>query len=82
MLGRSGHKRPDKNRKANNALRRSKGKALHWLTEPDVGRVANGIPRRVDRLKCLGNAIVPQVAEEVGRRLLEILDDQDAKPTI
>ncbi len=31
-----------------------------WSTEPDVGRVANGIPSRVDRLKCLGNAVVPQ----------------------
>ena len=34
----------------------------HWATEPDVGRVAHGIPSRVDRLKGLGNAIVPQVA--------------------
>jgi len=34
-----------------------------WEFEPDVGRVANGIPSRVDRLKCLGNAIVPQCAE-------------------
>jgi len=33
-----------------------------WLAEPDVGRVADGIPRRVDRLKCLGNAVVPQQA--------------------
>jgi DNA (cytosine-5)-methyltransferase 1 len=33
-----------------------------WATEPDVGRVANGIPSRVDRLKCLGNSIVPQIA--------------------
>jgi DNA (cytosine-5)-methyltransferase 1 len=33
-----------------------------WATEPDVGRVANGIPSRVDRLKCLGNAVVPQQA--------------------
>ncbi len=33
-----------------------------WEFEPDVGRVANGIPSRVDRLKGLGNAIVPQVA--------------------
>lgn len=33
-----------------------------WRTEPDVGRVANGVPKRVDRLKGLGNAIVPQVA--------------------
>ena len=33
-----------------------------WTVEPDVGRVANGIPKRVDRLRGLGNAIVPQVA--------------------
>ncbi len=33
-----------------------------WATEPDVGRVAHGIPHRVDRLKCLGNAVVPQQA--------------------
>jgi len=31
-----------------------------WQSEPDVGRVANGIPFRMDRLKCLGNAVVPQ----------------------
>jgi DNA (cytosine-5)-methyltransferase 1 len=42
-----------------------------WLVEPDVGRVAHGIPSRVDRLRCLGNAVVPQVAEYVGRRIVE-----------
>ena len=31
-----------------------------WQTEPDVGRVADGISARVDRLRCLGNAVVPQ----------------------
>ena len=31
-----------------------------WSVEPNVGRVAHGIPHRVDRLKCLGNAVVPQ----------------------
>ena len=31
----------------------------YWPTEPNVGRAANGIPSRVDRLKCLGNAVVP-----------------------
>ncbi len=36
-----------------------------WVTEPDVGRVAHGIPARVDRLTALGNAIVPQVAYEI-----------------
>ena len=38
-----------------------------WQTEPNVGRVANGIPSRVDRLRGLGNAVVPQVAEVIGR---------------
>ena len=38
-----------------------------WETEPDVGRVAHGIPSRVDRLRGLGNAVVPQVAEVIGR---------------
>ena len=32
----------------------------NWPDEPDVGRVAHGVPNRVDRLKCLGNAVVPQ----------------------
>jgi len=45
----------------------------HWATEPDVGRVANGVPSRVDRLRGLGNAIVPQVAEWIGRRIVEAL---------
>ena len=42
-----------------------------WQTEPDVGRVAHGIPSRVDRLRGLGNAVVPQVAEIVGRIIME-----------
>ena len=41
----------------------------YWIAEPDVGRVANGIPNRVDRLKGLGNAIVPQVAYEIMKRI-------------
>lgn len=36
-----------------------------WATEPNVGRVANGVPNRVDRLKQLGNAIVPIEAYEI-----------------
>ena len=41
-----------------------------WAIEPDVGRVAHGVPNRVDRLRCLGNAVVPQVAEYVGRLIM------------
>lgn len=47
-----------------------------WATEPDVGRVANGIPDRVDRLRTLGNSVVPQVAEWVGRRLMATADQR------
>jgi DNA (cytosine-5)-methyltransferase 1 len=39
----------------------------HWAVEPCVGRVADGVPARVERLHALGNAVVPQVAEVVGR---------------
>ncbi|KKM68354.1 hypothetical protein LCGC14_1461650 [marine sediment metagenome] len=44
-----------------------------WSSEPDVGRVAHGIPSRVDRLRGLGNAVVPQVAEGIGRELIKCL---------
>jgi|9_EtaG_2_1085328.scaffolds.fasta_scaffold04731_2 DNA (cytosine-5)-methyltransferase 1 len=42
-----------------------------WSIEPNVGRVAHGIPNRVDRLKGLGNAIVPQIAYQIGLAILE-----------
>ena len=41
-----------------------------WLPEPAVGRVANGVPARVDRLAGLGNAVVPQIPELIGRAIL------------
>jgi DNA (cytosine-5)-methyltransferase 1 len=41
-----------------------------WLVEPDVGRVANGVPARVDRLRALGNAVVPQITEMIGRAIM------------
>ena len=45
-----------------------------WEVEPSVGRVAHGIPNRVDRLRGLGNAVVPQVAEYIGRLITTSLD--------
>ena len=45
------------------------GEYCRWEAEPDVGRVAHGIPKRVDRLKGLGNAIVPHVAEVIFRAI-------------
>jgi len=42
-----------------------------WPDPPRGLRVANGIPNRVDRLRSLGNAVVPQVAEWIGRRIME-----------
>jgi DNA (cytosine-5)-methyltransferase 1 len=43
----------------------------HWASEPGVGRVAYGVPNRVAQLRALGNAVVPQVAETVGRMIME-----------
>jgi DNA (cytosine-5)-methyltransferase 1 len=45
--------------------------ARKWSIEPDVGRVANGVPQRVDRLKGLGNAVVPQIPELIGRAIMQ-----------
>lgn len=42
-----------------------------WGSEPDVGRVAHGVPARVDRLRSLGNAVVPQIPEMIGRAILD-----------
>lgn len=44
-----------------------------WLPEPAMDRVAHGVPSRLVRapLYALGNAIVPQVAERIGRQLID-----------
>lgn len=46
-----------------------------WDVEPNVGRVVDGIPNRVDRLKCLGNAVVPLQAKTAFEILMG-LDDR------
>ncbi len=50
------------------------GGVATWLPEPDVGRVAHGIPNRVAKLRGLGNAIVPQVAAEIIRNINIIME--------
>ncbi|KKL08359.1 hypothetical protein LCGC14_2576650 [marine sediment metagenome] len=43
-----------------------------WAVEPELGRVAHGIPKRVDRLRCLGNAVVPQQIYPILKAIAEI----------
>ena len=65
--------RCDQPRRPGNAIYRTRpgeftrlerGERNPWLVEPDVGRVVDGIPARVGKLRALGNAIVPQAAAE------------------
>ncbi len=48
------------------------GRGDWWSTEPQLGRVAYGIPRRVDRLRCLGNAVVPQQIYPILKAIADI----------
>jgi DNA (cytosine-5)-methyltransferase 1 len=57
------------NRQTANAL--SGGSPDIWKVEPELGRVADGIRDRSHRLKGLGNAVVPQIPELIGRAILE-----------
>lgn len=53
------------------ASQTNRGNGGIWHAEPDVVRVANGVPSRVDRIRGLGNSVVPQVGEFLGRCILE-----------
>ena len=46
-----------------------------WDIEPDVGRVAHGIPVRAHRLKGLGNSLVPTIPFYIGTIILEVMKD-------
>ena len=45
----------------------------NWQPEPRVGRVAHGVSNRVDRLRGLGNAIVPQISMRIGLTIKETM---------
>lgn len=46
-----------------------------WESEPGVGRVVNGMPHRVDRLRGLGNGVVVQVAYFIGKMIIKWEED-------
>jgi len=41
-----------------------------WTVEPRLGRMAHGVPNRAHRLRVLGNAVVPQIPEIIGRAIM------------
>lgn len=49
----------------------SPGSSYEWPAEPGLPRVDDGVPDRVDRIKCLGNALIPPIPEWIGHRILE-----------
>jgi hypothetical protein len=59
-------------RAAGNGHRGARRKNI-WPTQPDVVRMVHGVPFGVDRVASLGRSVVPQVAEWIGRRLMEFL---------
>lgn len=50
-----------------------------WLSEPNVGRVAYGVPNAVDRLKCLGNAVVPQQVYPILKAIAEAIKREGSR---
>jgi DNA (cytosine-5)-methyltransferase 1 len=54
---------------------RSSHRGTHWQAEPSVGVLADGFPNRLagwgDAMRALGNAVVPQVVEVIGRAIIE-----------
>jgi DNA (cytosine-5)-methyltransferase 1 len=60
------------------AVRRAEGTVRRaWPSEPEVARVADGIPRRLvlDPIRALGNAVVPPVAEHIGRLIMTAIGE-------
>ena len=54
------------------AKRRCSEGRTFWQTEPKVGRVVDGLPGRVDRIKQLGNSVCPQLTEAIGSVIMNM----------
>ena len=48
----------------------------NWTVEPNVGRVAHGVPDRIHRIKALGNAVVPQLTYVIGMSIIKALREE------
>ncbi len=72
-LSKERHRKKGNTKKFINNYYRNGGRKRkdNWATEPNVGRVVDGIqPFRVDRIRALGNSIVPQIAEIIGKAII------------
>lgn len=49
----------------------------HWDVEPDIPRLATGVPNRTSRLKALGNAVVPQQAYGIFQAVVKIFEAEN-----
>jgi DNA (cytosine-5)-methyltransferase 1 len=50
------------------------GESPWWLSEPNVGRVVDGVPDRTHRIKSLGNSLVPQIPQIIGLAIARSVD--------
>lgn len=66
----SGRRREQRRGVELEACRYQKGDVHHWQDQPEPPRVADGVPFRVDRNRALGNAVVPQIPEIIGRAIM------------
>ena len=73
-LRKFGEREGEQHKKQGAAFIGDNGAENWWQTQPPVCGVVNGVSRRMDRLRGLGNAVVPQCAEVIGRRMAARLE--------